>query len=151
MDAKDQQLIHHLQHHGKTSYADLGEQVGLSITAVKERIKRLTADGVLKQNVYLANPQSLGLEVCAFVQVLMPVPSQEANFVAQMHQIEEVQECHSITGEYSYLLKVRVPNTNTLEQMMSDKITSIEGVARTNTLIALTTYKETTQLPIDLE
>ena len=78
----------------------------------------------------------------------MPIPSEEANFVAQMQLIPEVQECHSVTGEYSYLLKVRVPNTRVLEQMMSDKITSIKGVQRTNSVITLTSFKEVTQIKI---
>lgn len=148
LNLKDKKIIDLLQHDGTLSYADIGKQVELSITAVKERIKKLIEEGSLKQKIYLANPRAFGLEICAFVYVLMPIPSEEANFIEQMKLIPEVQECHSVTGEYSYLLKVRVGNTRQLEQMMSDKITSIKGVQRTNSVITLTTFKEVTQIKI---
>lgn len=151
MNHIDLHILDLLQHNGKLSYAEIGKEVGLSITAVKERIKRLIQDGVLKKNVYLIDPSTLGLNICAFVQVLMPVPDQETNFVEQMRLVPEVEECHSITGDYSYLLKIRVPNTMRLEELMGEKITSLKGVVKTNSIIALTTFKETTQLKIPYE
>ena len=148
MNYLDLKIIGLLQERGKLSYAEIGEHVELSVTAVKERIKRLIHKGVLHKNVYLANPQAIGLEICAFVQVLMPEPAEESNFVRQMQLVPEVQECHSITGDYSYLLKIRVPNTRRLEELMSEKVTSIKGVVKTNSIITLTTFKESTQLPL---
>ena len=148
MDSKSRQILDLLQRNGKMSYADIGTEIQLSVTAVKERIKRLIQDGVLTKNVWLVNPNALGQDICAFVQVLMPVPSEESNFVDQMRKVPEVLECHSITGDYSYLLKIRVPNTMRLEELMSEKITSLNGVVQTNSIIALTSFKETTQLKI---
>ena len=148
MDYKDYQILSILQQSGKVPYAEIGKEVNLSVTAVKERIKGLIQDGVLKQNVWLLNPNTLNLDICAFVQVLMPVPSEEANFVRQMNNVPEVLECHSITGDYSYLLKIRVPNTMRLEELMSEKITCLNGVVKTNSIITLTTFKEVTQLKI---
>lgn len=149
MDNKDQRILDFLQHDGKLSNAEIGDRIGLSTTAVVERIKKLKKEGIIRENVYLLDPPSLGLEVCAFIQVLMPVPTQEAHFIEQIRKVEAVQECHSITGEYSYLLKVRASNTRELEQLMSEKITNITGVARTSTIMALTTFKETTQLNLN--
>ena len=151
MDHKDQQILDLLQQQGKLSYAELGKSVKLSITAVKERVKRLINEGVLDKNVWLLNPGSLGLDICAFVQVLMPVPAEEANFIKQMQLVPEVLECHSITGDYSYLLKIRVPNTMRLEELMSEKITSLKGVVKTNSIITLTSFKEVTQLKLPYE
>jgi len=148
IDSKDAEIIRLLQENGKLSYADIGEKVSLSITAVKERIKKLTQSGALRDNVYIPDPQVLGFDICAFVQVLMPHPTEEDNFVKQIAQVPEVQECHFITGEYSYLLKVRVENTKALEALISQKIKGITGVVRTNTIIALTTSKETLSLNI---
>ncbi len=148
MDVKDKQIVDLLQRDGNLSYQEIGNQIDLSITAVKERIKKLKQDEVLREKVYLANPLAFGLDILAFVYVLMPIPSQERHFIEEIRKVPEVQECHSVTGEYSYLLKVRVPNTMRLEEFMSEKITSIEGVERTNSLITLTTFKETTQIHI---
>jgi len=151
MNNIDLQILDLLQNEGKVSYVQLGKQVGLSVTAVKERVKRLIKDGILTKNVWLVNPRSIGLEICAFVQVLMPIPSEEENFVKEMHKVKEVMECHSITGDYSYLLKIRVPNTMRLEELMSEKITSLKGVVKTNSIITLTSFKEVTQIKISHE
>ena len=148
MNTKDAQIIRLLQEDGKLSYSQIGEEVNLSITAVKERINKLVKANVLKQNVYIPNPDALGFDICAFVQVLMPIPTEEANFTEQINMIKEVQECHFITGEYSYLLKIRVKNTKVLEQVLGEKIKAIKGVVRTNTIIALTTTKESLTLNI---
>ena len=148
MNTKDAQIIRLLQADGKLSYSQIGEEVNLSITAVKERINKLVKANVLKQNVYIPNPDALGFDICAFVQVLMPIPTEEANFTEQINMIKEVQECHFITGEYSYLLKIRVKNTKVLEQVLGEKIKAIKGVVRTNTIIALTTTKESLTLNI---
>ncbi|MEL7422987.1 MAG: Lrp/AsnC family transcriptional regulator [Bacteroidota bacterium] len=146
MNTKDTQIIRLLQSDGKLSYAQIGEEVNLSITAVKERISKLVKANVLRQNVYIPNPDLLGFDICAFVQVLMPIPTEEANFIEKINAVKEVQECHFITGEYSYLLKIRVQNTKILEQVLGEKIKTIKGVVRTNTIIALTTTKESLML-----
>ncbi len=148
MNDKDLQIIDLLQKNGRLSYADIGEIVELSISGVKQRIEKLINTGVLSQNVFLVDPQKVGLEICAFVLVLIPEPSAEPNFINCMNDVVEVLECHCITGEYSYLLKVRVQNTHVLERLIAEKVTSIKGVERTNTIIALTSSKEVTQIKI---
>lgn len=147
-NARDVEIIRLLQENGKLSYAEIGLKIGLSVTAVKERIKKLIQTKILTDNVYIPNPEKLGFDICAFVQVLMPMVSEEENFVMQIDKIPEVQECHFITGEYSYLLKIRVRNTKDLEALIGKKIKSITGVTRTNTIIALTSSKETLRLNI---
>lgn len=148
MDTKDIQIINLLQHNGKMSYSDIGKQIDLSISAVKERVKKLIKDKALTQNVYLVNPQAIDLDICAFIKILMPIPEEESNFIKQIDLIQEIQECHCITGEYSYLLKIRAKNTKALEKIIAEKIKSIKGVVKTNTIIALTTSKEITQLKL---
>ncbi|MDC8003669.1 Lrp/AsnC family transcriptional regulator [Aureisphaera galaxeae] len=148
VDSKDSEIIRLVQTNGKLSYAEIGEQVGLSITAVKERIKKMVNSGILRDNVYIPDPDLLGFDICAFVQVLMPVPAEEANFAKTINEVDEVQECHFITGEYSYLLKIRVRNTKALERVLGEKIKTIPGVVRTNTIMSLTTSKETLRLSL---
>lgn len=148
MDVKDLQIIDILQKNGKSSYAEVGDKVDLSVSAVNERIKKLVHEGTLLDNIYLVDPKSLGLNICAFVQLVTPDPLDEPNFKKQIDLIPEVLECHSITGEFSYLLKVRVKNTQELEKLLSEKIKAIKGVSKTNSMITLTTSTERTQLKI---
>ena len=146
MDQIDRDLLAHLQRNAKLTYAELGRRVGLVVSTVNERLKKLQARGVIRAYVAVVNPKALGLDICAFVQVLMTEPSLESAFVAQMHELPEVQECHCITGEFSYLLKVRVSDTTHLEAFLREQIKSVAGVARTQTMIALSTSKETLAL-----
>jgi Lrp/AsnC family leucine-responsive transcriptional regulator len=149
MKPLDLQIVEMLQENGKLSYVDIGEKIGLSPSPVKERVNKLIKTGVLKQNSYLVNPTSVGLDLCAFVQVILPAPDAEENFINKVNNIDEIQECHCISGEYSYLLKVRVKNTLALEKLLANEIKSIKGVIRTNSTIVLTTYKETAKLKIE--
>lgn len=148
MDETNKEILKLLQHNSRISYSEIGKQIDLSVTAVKERIKKMYTNKVIINSVHLINPESLGIDICAFVLVLMPLPEEETNFTYQMDKVAEVQECHCITGEYSYLLKIRVKNTKALERLIAQKIKTVRGVVKTNTIIALTTSKEITQLKI---
>ena len=150
MDHLDLKLLVHLQRNAKLSYAELGRRVGLGVSTVNERLKKLQARGIIREYVAVVNPKALGLDICAFVQVLMAEPDLESAFVEQIHQLPEVQECHCITGEFSYLLKVRVRDTAHLEAFLREKIKSLAGVARTQTMIALSTSKETLALGVSV-
>jgi Lrp/AsnC family leucine-responsive transcriptional regulator len=146
MDNADWQLLQLVQENGKMSYADLGQRVGLSVSAVNERLKKLQAAGLIRGYVALLDPQPLGLGVCAFVQVSVNRPADEASFLRQIATLTEVQECHHITGDFSYLLKVRVCSTADLEALIKNKLKTLHGIVRTHTLIALSTFKETPAL-----
>ncbi len=148
MDHIDLKLLGHLQRNAKLSYAELGRRVGLVVSTVNERLKKLQARGIIRAYVAVVNPKALGLDICAFVQVLIAEPDLESVFVEQMDELPEVQECHCITGAFSYLLKVRVRDTAHLETFLRAKIKSLAGVARTETMIALSTSKETLALSV---
>jgi Lrp/AsnC family transcriptional regulator, leucine-responsive regulatory protein len=147
MDAIDRQLLTLLQANGRLSYNALGHQVGLSVSAVHERLRKLQVAGVLRGNVALVDPHAVGLDVCAFMQVLTDRPENEAVFRKQVGILPEVQECHHITGEFSYLLKIRTRSTLHFESLLQ-QIKSLPGVMRTYTHVVLSTQKETTSLPL---
>jgi Lrp/AsnC family leucine-responsive transcriptional regulator len=130
------------------SYAALGDRVGLSISAVNERLKKLHARGVIGGCVALLAPRAVGLDVCAFVQVLIERPEHDEAFLAAIEEMPAVLECHHVTGDFSYLLKVRVPDTASLESFLSRQIKALGGVVRTQTVIALSSPKESTALDL---
>ncbi len=147
MDAIDRQLLVYLQENGRLSYNTLGERVGLSVSAVNERLKKLQAAGIVQGNRTIVNARAVGLDVCAFMQVLTDRPENEILFVQEIRQVPEVQECHHVTGEFSYLLKIRARNTDDLESLIQ-RIKSLPGVLRTCTFVVLSSPKETTILPL---
>jgi Lrp/AsnC family leucine-responsive transcriptional regulator len=148
MDRIDAQLLDLLQHDCTQSYANLAEQVGLSVTPVVQRLKKLRSRGHIRAHVALVDPRSLGLQICAFVGVLVERPAIEAAFVRRMASLPMVQECHVTAGEYPILLKVRVTDARELEQFVNERVKATKGVLRVRIEIALATHKETQVVPV---
>jgi Lrp/AsnC family leucine-responsive transcriptional regulator len=148
MDSIDREILRLIQQDGRLSYGDLGTEVGLSVSAVNERLKKLQAAGVLRGWVALVEPKAVGLDICAFIQVLVDRPANCGPFLAKMAEQPEILECHHVTGDFSYLLKVRARDTSQLESIMSDVIKGVRGVVRTQTLIVLSSPKETTAVEV---
>lgn len=146
MDTFDRKLLDLIQDNGRRSYADLGAAVGLSVSAVNERLKKLQNTGVVTGIRAQVAPKAVGYDVCAFVHVLIERPEHDDYFLRHITTCSEVQECHHVTGDYSYLLKLRVRDTGRLEDFIRRDIKSLPGVTRTQTQIALSTTKETLAL-----
>jgi Lrp/AsnC family transcriptional regulator, leucine-responsive regulatory protein len=148
LDAIDLQILDLVQHDGRLTYSEVGAAVGLSISAVNERLRKLNASGAIQRVVGLVNPDAVGMSLAAFIQILLERPEHDAPFLDGIRSLTEVQECHHIAGDYSYLLKVRTRNTAHLEELISQRIKRLPGVTRSQTTIVLSTPKESTFLPI---
>lgn len=149
LDDTDRQLLALLQKDDRLSLADLGKSVGLAASSVNERIKRLTTRGVIEGFHAHVAPDALGLDLLAFVFVGWSDPGVEGPFLARVNSSAAVLECHHVTGTWNYLLKVRLPNTRELERFLVAVIKEVPGVQRTETIIALSSAKETTTLMAD--
>src|SRR5512145_3168508 len=143
MDATDRIILARLQADGAQTYAEIGTAAGLSPSAVNDRLKRLRAEGVIRRMTADVDPTPLGLSLLAFVLVAVNEPQGEARFREAMKAAPEVLECHHLTGDFSYLLKLRLRDTAHLEQFLMDRLKPLSGVVRTHTLIALSSVKET--------
>jgi Lrp/AsnC family leucine-responsive transcriptional regulator len=147
MDRIDRIILDQVQADGASTYAEIGTAAGLSASAVNDRLKRLKADGVIRRMTADIDPTALGLDLLAFVLVAVNEPPGERRFRAAMKAAPDVLECHHLTGDYSYLLKLRLRDTAHLEQFLMDRLKPLAGVVRTHTLIALSSVKETHILP----
>lgn len=150
MDTVDRIIVDRLQADGAQTYAEIGAAAGLSPSAVNDRLKRLKAEGVIRRITADVDPAAVGLSLLAFVLVAVNEPQGEGRFRDAMKAAPEVLECHHLTGDFSYLLKLRLRDTAHLEQFLMDRLKPLPGVARTHTLIALSTTKETHILPASL-
>jgi Lrp/AsnC family leucine-responsive transcriptional regulator len=148
LDEIDLALLNLLQNDDRISYADLGKAVGLSISGVNARLRKLIGAGVITGFNARLDPAALGLDLCAFIHVVLALPEHDGPFVEAVRANASILECHHITGEYSYLLKIRVRTTIELERVITDQIKMLPGVVRTHTVIALSSPKETSALPI---
>jgi Lrp/AsnC family leucine-responsive transcriptional regulator len=149
LDAIDRKLVTLLQADGRTPHAELGRTVGLAVSSVNERVRKLAERGVITGTHAHASAETLGLELLAFVFVGWSDPEVEPRFLARIAAEPAVLECHHVTGAWNYLLKVRVRNTRMLEAFLAAVIKGIDRIERTETLIALSSPKETTTLATD--
>jgi Lrp/AsnC family leucine-responsive transcriptional regulator len=146
LDDIDRALLQALQRDGQISYAELGGLVGLSASAVNDRLKRLKTRGVLQRITAEVSPVALGREFLVFLLVELGDLKQEPDFLHRMRTRPEVQECHHVAGDYSYLLKLRLTGTGHLERFLSEQVKSVGGIQRTHSIIALSSAKETREI-----
>jgi Lrp/AsnC family leucine-responsive transcriptional regulator len=142
LDVKDRGILALVQRDGKLAQAEIARQVGLSTAAVNERLRKLENAGVIRRYAALADPQALGVSLLAFVEVFIEHPRFEAGFLDKMLKLDEVQECHHITGEFSLMLKIRVRDMESLQELLLRRLNSLEGVRQTRTIMVLSTLKE---------
>ncbi|MFZ5824623.1 MAG: Lrp/AsnC family transcriptional regulator [Bacillota bacterium] len=142
MDSIDRIILQRLAANGRLPWSELGKEVGLTAPSVAERVQKLERSGVITGYAALLSPEGLGLDLTAFIAVTVERPELCAPFLAAVHEMDEVLECHHVAGDDSYLLKVRTPSTRSLERLISDGLKRLPGVTRTRTTIVLSTAKE---------
>jgi Lrp/AsnC family leucine-responsive transcriptional regulator len=142
LDAKDRSILALIQRDGKMSQALIAQHVGLSTAAVNERLKKLEQAGVIRRFTALLDPKAVGIQVAAFIEVFIEHPRYEEPFIKRILELDEVQECHHITGEFSVLLKVRVRDMESLQRLVISQLNGAEGVRQTRTVMVLSTVKE---------
>jgi Lrp/AsnC family leucine-responsive transcriptional regulator len=147
-DQIDLKIISILQTHGRRRLSDIAKEVDLSSPAVIERVKKLETQGVIRSYQAVVDAKKIGKDITAFVGVSVGHQGNMGEFAAQMMRHSDVLECHHVTGEESFILKVKTRNTGTLEKLLAE-IRSIEGVTRTVTKVVLSTAKESQKLEFD--
>lgn len=144
-DATDRAILELLQDNCKQPLAAIGEKVGLSAPAVVERIHKLEEAGVVLGYTALLDPRKLGRDVTAFIGVTTDRPAAIDRVETEVAAMDEVLECHHVTGGYTLMLKVKTRNTESLEQLI-DSVRGVEGVSRTETMVVLSTHIERTRI-----
>jgi len=150
LDDLDREIIRLLQADGSLSNVELARRINLSPPATHARVKRLEQEGIIHSYTALVDRDKAGYDLLCFIQVSMQVHQLEQveRFREEVRQMPEVLECHHITGEYDYLLKVVLHNRKDLERFVVDKLTPTLGVGRIHTSLALAEVKATTILPV---
>lgn len=149
-DDRDLHILALLQENCKLPLAKIGEKVGLSAPSVIERIKKLEDHQVITGYRAILNARRLGKDVTAFIGVTIKHPKLIGDFEKDIVQLDDVLECHHVTGQHTLLLKVKTADTSSLEELIS-KLRSIEGVDRTETMVVLSTHTERTQISMHFD
>ncbi|WNV91020.1 Lrp/AsnC family transcriptional regulator [Umezawaea sp. Da 62-37] len=141
MDALDRQIIAALRENGRATYADLGRKVGLSASAVHERVGKLEATGVIVGYHAVVDPNAIGLGVTALVGIHPTDTADDDDVALALGQLIEVESCYRVAGDESFIVKVRVATVDDLERALG-RLRRIHGVARTRTTVVLSTRFE---------
>lgn len=147
-DVMDARIISVLSADGRRSYAEVGAEVGLSTAAVHERVKKLLDKGVIRRFSISVAPERVGLAFTAFVAIRNDGGAHCRDIAPRLKAMPEIEELHSVAGEYDFLAKVRTTHARALEDVLY-QIKAIEGVARTTSTVVLNTEFE--DRPLDLE
>lgn len=147
LDDIDRQILTLMQENCRLPLAKIGERVGLSAPSVMERIKKLEDGGIITAYRAVVNARLLGKDITAFIGVSTGHPHAIEGFEREIESLDDVLECHHVTGTHTLLVKVKTRNTSSLEDLIS-RIRSIEGVVRTETMVVLSTHTERSQIPV---
>ncbi len=146
-DATDRAILELLQDNCKQPLAAIGEKVGLSAPAVVERIHKLEEAGVVLGYTAVLDPRKLGRDIGAFIGVGTDRPGAIRRVETEVASIDEVLECHHVTGAHTLMLKVKTRNTESLERLI-DRVRSVDGVSRTETMVVLSTHTERSRIAL---
>ncbi len=146
IDAKDRELLVLLQEDSKWTTKEYANRLGLSTTAVYERIKRLEKNGVITRYVALVdkNKVNKAFMVLCHVKLIQHRKEYVLQFEREVVQLEEVSECHHISGDYDYILKVNVSDMETYREFMVTKLTAIKNIGSTQSSFVINEVKYTT-------
>src|SRR6266487_1359620 len=140
-DPVNRTLLRLLKENARATYAEIGKRAHLSAPAVYERIRRLESSGVIQKHTVTIDPTAVGLPFCAFIRIGTSGDYGCETIVASLAKNPEIEECHSIAGEDTMLVKARTPSPRDLEYLIK-KIRSIPGVVTTVTTVVLLTHFE---------
>ncbi len=150
MDSTDLKILAALQDEAKLTNAELATRVNLSPSPCLTRVRSMERAGIIERYVTLLDPASIGLTVNVFIQVTLDRQVEPAldRFEQAIAQIEEVMECHLMTGDADYLLRIVVADLAQLESLIVKRLSRIEGVASIRSSISLKRVKYKTALPL---
>jgi Lrp/AsnC family leucine-responsive transcriptional regulator len=154
LDKLDKAILRRLQDNGRETYDVIGEQVGLSPSAVLRRVKRLEDSGVIARYVALVRPEAVGLGLTAYLNVRLEkhTESHKRNpmdlFRASVQTWPEVVECAALTGEMDYLLRVVVADMAHYSRFIMDTLLKHPSVQDCKTSFVLDRVKATTAVPV---
>lgn len=150
IDAKDRQIIRALQRDGRLTNLDLAAQVNLSPSPCLRRVRLLEEAGIISGYAAIVEPRAVGLMITAFIRITLARHDREvvSRFEARVQDIDEVLDCHLMTGEADYLLRVVVSDLDAYEAFVRNRLHDIQGIASITTSLVYGTVKSSRALPV---
>ena len=141
MDRLDVEILRRLSQDARKSYLEIARELKVANATVHERISKLREKGILKGFYTQMSAEKLGCPITAFVGLITSQNKQLHRLVERLKHVQEIEEAHTVTGKYDFLIKLRARSNDELQGLLN-RIGSIPGVGRHETMMALTTILE---------
>jgi Lrp/AsnC family leucine-responsive transcriptional regulator len=148
LDRVDRKILEELQKNGRISYVDLGERVGLSTSPCLERVRRLEQDQYIQGYTAILNPDLLDAGLMVYVEIKLEYESRQIfeKFKRAALRIPYLLECHLLSGDFDYLMKIRVSDMQEYRELLGEILRDLPGVRDTRSYMVMEVIKESTQL-----
>ncbi|WP_327582013.1 Lrp/AsnC family transcriptional regulator [Nonomuraea sp. NBC_00507] len=140
MEEIDRRIVTLLARDGRMSFTDLARETGLSVSAVHQRVRRLEKRGVLRGYAAIIDHDAIGLPLTAFVSIKPIDPAAPDDAPERLAHLAAIEACHSVAGDESYILKVRVASPVALEDLLQ-QIRAAANVSTRTTVVLSTPYE----------
>ena len=150
LDRIDRKILVELQKDGRLSNVELAKRVGLSPTPCLERVRKLELDKFILSYNARVDPNKVGAALLVFVEITLSKTSPEDfdEFSKAVQKLDEILECHLVSGSFDYYLKVVTKDVETYNQFYQEKLAVLPSVAHISTLFVMDEIKQTTALPV---
>jgi len=148
-DAIDRRIAALLLEDGRSTLKQLAEVTGLSVSAVQARVRKLEADGIVRGYTADIDPESLGLPLAALVAITPRDPAHEYDIPERLSDLTEIESCHSVAGDDSFVLFVRVASPSALESLIRE--IRVRANVSTRTTVVLQTFFERRAHPVRVD
>jgi Lrp/AsnC family leucine-responsive transcriptional regulator len=150
MDLIDKKLLFLLQTDSKKTTKELSLKLNLSVTAVYERIKKLEREGIIDKYVVLVNRSKVdkGFVVFCHIKLIQHTKEFLTKFESEVVKLSEILECHHVSGDYDYILKIAVKDMEAYREFLVTKLTTLEHIGSTHSTFMISEVKNTTVLSV---
>jgi Lrp/AsnC family leucine-responsive transcriptional regulator len=151
IDATDIKILNILQRQGRITNTALAKEIEISPPPTLERVKKLEKNGVIVKYVALVDPAAVGIGTHTFVEVTLRGHTREnvTAFIEAAQAMDEIKECHHVTGDADFLIKIAVKDIPSYEQLVLHKLTTLPNVSNLKTMVVLSTFKNETAYDVE--
>jgi Lrp/AsnC family leucine-responsive transcriptional regulator len=140
VEDQDRRIVELLRQDGRMSYTDLGKAMGMSTSAVHQRVRRLEERGVIKGYAAVVDYSALDVPLTAFISITPLDPAAPDDIPERLHDLPEIEACHSVAGDENYILKTRVRTPGDLEDLLA-RVRATANVATRTTVVLSTPWE----------
>ncbi|MEZ2758649.1 transcriptional regulator AsnC [Providencia vermicola] len=137
IDNLDRDILHELMRNARTPYAELAKKFAVSPGTIHVRVEKMKQAGIIKGTRIDINPKQLGFDVCCFIGIILKSAKDYPTALKKLDALEEVVEVYYTTGQYSIFIKVMCKSIDALQDVLINKIQTIDEIQSTETLISL--------------